>query len=221
MKRCSFLCKCILLLTCGAFFIDVFAARPFVTDDAGVVEQGKFELETACDYWKDDATESINLKHGLTKKLDLEVGVGYIPAPQEERTFTPVNILLKYSFIPDLLSMTMSADWGLSTYNANAILSKCFGPVEFDVNLGYQTHDNMKRADCTYGVAASYEFKRLRIGVETDGTDKDADWWQGGAQFTITDWMKIDAGIGGDFDKNTSYTATTGLWFTFPFDKRN
>jgi hypothetical protein len=192
------------------------AARPFTVDDAGTVESGIFELEAACDYWKNSAVATIGLKHGITERMDLGIGIGYIPAPSDEKKFTGADVGLKFALIPDLFSVSFGATFGEPAYNITAIMSKSFGSVNIDLNLGYEAEASVKDADLFYGAAIVYEFKRLGAGVEFSGTEEKIDWWQIGARFAITDWMKFDAGIGGDFNQNPSLTATTGLWFTFP-----
>jgi hypothetical protein len=192
------------------------AARPFTIDDAGTVEVGKFELETACDYWKNSAVASVGLTHGITKRMDLGIGIGYVPVPSDEKAFTDASIGLKFALIPELFSVTFGSTFDDPEYDINAIVSRSFGAVNVDLNLGYQAQGSTNDADLLYGVAIVYDYKRLGAGAEFRGSQENPDWWQIGARFVITDFILIDAGIGGDFNQDPSLTATTGLWFGFP-----
>jgi len=215
-KRISSIC-----LVCCALCLSAFAARPFVTDDAGTVESGKFELEAACEYLNPDISTGINLKHGITERMDFNIGLGCLPSAihQHEQVFFPADIAVKYALVPNLLAMSFGTCLGDETYNVNAVITKFFGSIECDANLGYQIQSSMKNADLTYGMATVYEFSRLGVGAEVYGSNDDLTWWQVGARFAVREWIKIDAGIGSSFEKTPSYTVTTGLWCTFPFNK--
>jgi hypothetical protein len=206
---------------CFALYLPVFAARPFVTDDAGTVESGKFELEAACDYQDPDISTGINLKHGITDRMDFNIGLGCLPSAirrHDEQVFFPADIAVKYAFVPNLLAMSFGTCLGEETYNINAVITKFFGSIECDANLGYQIQSSMKNADMTYGIATVYEFTRLGVGAEIYGSNDDLTWWQVGARFAVSEGLKFDAGIGGSFEKTPSYTVTIGLWWTFPLN---
>jgi hypothetical protein len=200
----------------GSAGTPAFAARPFVTDDSGTVEAGTFELETAWDYWKARAAASLSFKHGVTERMDIGVGIGYVSAPQEERAFDTADLGLKFALIPDLFSASFSAGFASQTYSLNAILSKSFGPLTCDANLGYEAITDTDDAELTFGLAGVYNHGRLGVGVEIGGTHEGLSWWQVGARFQIREWLQIDAGLGGDSATDPDLTATTGLWFGFP-----
>jgi hypothetical protein len=133
-----------------------YAARPFVTDDAGTVALETFELETGVDFWKDAATGCNGLKHGVTDRMDLGFGFGYSPQPEDERGFSGAELGLKFAIVPELLAVTAAGSFGSSTFAINGILSKAFGPVSFDGNLGMEAQADGNDADLTYAVCCHY-----------------------------------------------------------------
>ncbi len=222
--KCSFLsiaCSTIFILMPLIFTLTpTFAARPFNTDDAGTVETGKFELETACNYWEKETELGASFKHGITERMDIGVCVGYCMLPTEDRKFTGESIGLKFALIPELLSVSFTSEFGNKSYITNFIMSKSFGPISIDANIGYQAQADINDADLTYGLVAVYEVGRFGIGAEVCGTHETINWWQVGSRFQIVEWLQFDIGLGGDFKKEPDFTATTGLWFTFPLPKQ-
>ena len=206
-------CACLIVQNARA---PAFAARPFLTDDAGTVEAGKFELETACDSWKARADANMCFKHGLTERMDLGVGIGYVPLPNEERGFTGADLGLKFVLVPDLLAASFGAGFASQAYSINGILSKSFGPISCDVSLGYEAIAETTNADLTHGICAVYNCGKLGIGAEVGGTHEELNWWQVGARCQIHEWIQIDAGLGGNYGRRPDLTATTGVWITFP-----
>ncbi len=205
-----------ILLLCSAFCFSLFAARPFVTDDVGIVESGKFEAETACDYWGRNFSAGFCLKHGVTHRMDIGLGLGYTPLPEELRAFHEAEMSMKYALIPDLFAISFAAVWGKQCYAVNFVLTKAIGNVSCDANLGYQTGTDLEGADLTYGLAVVYEFRRVGAGMEIGGSDKALNWWQIGGRLQLVHWLFLDAGVGINFEDQKSYTATTGLLFLFP-----
>ena len=196
-----------------------FAARPFFTDDAGTVAVGGFELEMACDCWKGQAATSVSFKHGITERMDIGVGIGYVPVPDEERAFTGADLGLKFVLIPDLFAASFGGGLASQTYSVNAILSKPVGLVSWDFNLGYEAIADTNDATLTYGLAVVYSYRKLGIGAEIGGTHEGLNWWQVGARLQISEWMQVDAGLVGNSMENPDLTATIGLWFGFPLSE--
>jgi hypothetical protein len=206
-------CACMLAnIPCGAH-------RPFATDDAGTVAQGTFELETAADYWNEEAAFGMCFKHGLTERMDIGVELGRCMLPEDERGFDGAALGLKFALIPDLFSASFSGQFGDPGYGASLIVSKAIGIFCVHGNLGGSVDVSADDADMTYGLAGVFEVRRAKTGAEIGGTHEGLDWWQAGIQFSLTDWMAIDAGVGGNFEHDIDMAATTGLWFTFPLNK--
>lgn len=192
-----------------------FAARPFATDDAGTVEMGGFELETAANYWNVNADFGLCLKHGFTNRMDIGVGFGYVAFPEEMAQLSGLEVGLKYALVPDLLSASFSGSFGDPCYAVNLILSKSIGFICLHGNLGMEAAQAIKDATLTYGVAAVFETGIVSSGVEIGGTHEELNWWQVGTQVAVAKWAAIDLGLGGDFESDVNLIATTGLWFSF------
>ena len=197
----------------------IHAARPFATDDAGIVSAGSFELETAADYWSDNATFGFCLKHGITDRMDLGVSAGRVMYPRDERSFSPVELGIKFGLVPDLLSISFAGSFSDASYGVNLIASKEIKALSLHANMGYSAIGATNDADFTWGAASRVNIGRVSPGIELCGTHEVVSWCQAGLQCSICDWCSIDAGIGSDFSDDVNLTATTGLWFTFPINK--
>jgi hypothetical protein len=202
----------LLFMTAGR----IHAARPFATDDAGTVARGTFELEAAEDYWHNAAAAGLCFKHGLTDRMDLGVTFGHCHLPDHECGASEAELGLKYALVPDLFSATFSGVFGDPAYGVNFIVSKPFGLFTLHGNLGGALTGASENAFLTYGIAGVFDISRFSAGVETGGSHEALDFWQVGVIFSITEWMALDAGLRGDFERDPAFMATTGLWFAFP-----
>jgi hypothetical protein len=204
----------------SALMVQTFAARPFVVDDAGTVEPGKFEFELAADYWQDKLSPSTVFKHGVTERMDIGICLGYCQAPYHEQGISAAGLGLKFALVPDLLTASFGAEFGSANYTTLALLTKQVGPVELDANLGFEaTVDHQNDVDLRYGVAAVVPIKRFAFGAEFMGTQEIFDWWQVGGRFSITEWFTIDCGLGGDFQADVDWNISTGIWIGFPITR--
>lgn len=193
----------------------LFAARPFITDDAGTVEQSGFELECASDYWKNLALFGATLKHGLTDRMDLGVAFGYMAAPLEMKAAQPLELSLKYNFIPEHFSVSATGVFGSATYAINTIYSHYFEVLSGHANLGFEATGESRNLALTYGLVAIIKVGIAAIGAELGGVDKELNWWQIGAQLNLRDWLGFDSGLGGEFKKGMQLYVTSGLWLFF------
>lgn len=196
----------VLLLLGGAA---VHAARPFATDDAGMVAAGAYELEAGYDLWQDAGAASIGFKHGLTEKMDLGVGFGFTTVTEPKNSFSAAALCLKYALVPDLLSASFAAEIGSSSYAINGIFSRPAGPLAVNANLGYATGDS----SITCALALLYPAGALTIGAEIGG-DQETQTWLAGLQYILREGLVIDAGFAGDLDLEEK-TAAFGLHFEF------
>lgn len=193
--------------------LSLFAARPFITDDAGTVAQSGFELEFASDYWSNFGSHGATIKHGLTDRMDLGVAFGYMTAPVEMKAAQPLELSLKYNFIPEHFSVSATGVFSSATYAINAIYSHDLKVLSGHANLGIEVAGESSNVTLTYGLAAVFNVGIAAIGAELGGADKDLSWWQVGAQFNILDWLAVDSGLGGEFSKDINLYVTSGLWF--------
>jgi hypothetical protein len=211
--------SCILTLLIGSISLSaVYGARPFITDDAGTVEERKFEVEITGNYWKDASTIGGSIKHGITERMDLGVCVDHCYLPEDERAFSGENISIKFALIPDLLSLSFGAEFGSNDYAANGILSKSFGSFEGHLNLGYEVEGSLNKGFITYSTACVFTVGRAGLGVEIGGNNEERslDFWQLGGRWSIFDWLQVDTAIGSDFEEKPQFIMSSGLWFFFP-----
>ncbi len=186
-----------------------FGARPFGTDDAGTVSGGSYELELGYDVWKETGSIGLGFKHGLTEKMDIGIGFGFNLVSEPKNSFTLAELVLKYALLPDLFATSFTAEVGYSNYTLNGILTRGFGPIEFDANLGYTTGDS----SITYAGALLYSAGNFVFGVEILG-DKETQNWLVGGRYGIRDGLMVDAGFSSDFEI-AEKIATIGLHYEF------
>jgi hypothetical protein len=191
-----------------------FAARPFVTDDAGTVVKEKFESEPSLNYGKDFTIAGLTFQHGITDRADIEFCLGYCAHPEGERELTTAGLVFKFGIIPNLLAATLGMTFGETAYGANLIASKTIGAFSGDVNLGYTTEADTNDADVTYELDVVYTIGKFGIGVEFFGTQEMTNW-QFGLRYVITDWLTIDSAVGTSIEPSPVLSATTGAWVTF------
>jgi hypothetical protein len=191
----------------------LFGARPFTIDDAGTVAQGGFELESGLDYWDEQGVIGVSFKHGLTPKMDLGIGFGYtlMAEPEPENRFSGVEMCLKYNLMPDFISASMTTAFQPDAYVLNGIITRCFGDLEFNGNLGFNIANNT----ITYGGAIIYDFiEKLHIGIEASGDKDGLGTWLIGANYSVLEVVNIDCGFMSDFDME-SKTVTFGFHAEF------
>ena len=201
------------LLICASV---LYGARPFTTDDAGIVEQGMHEMELGIDFWSESVMPGLGFKHGLTSRMDLGVGVGYTLIPEEEAGFGGAELGLKFSIVPDLLAFSVVGSFGHEAYALNGILTKNFGPVEIDANFGYETAVIGDEDDrLIYAVAAIYSMGVFAFGIEGAGESSGLERWLTGGRYTLKDGLSVDAGISGGFQEDADIYATVGIHCEF------
>jgi len=141
----------------------VFAARPLTTDDAWTVEKGKFQLEMGFDASRQDNHDkelnpSMTLSYGLSEKIDVGIGTGYLfihpKEDKKENGLSDTELKLKYrpidekdwkpaiAFTSTLKIPTASDSKGLGSgrtdFGVNAILTKNLSErIALHLNLGY------------------------------------------------------------------------------------
>lgn len=196
-----------------------FAARPYITDDPGINEPGKFEFMAACDFWDKKAVPSLQLRHGITDRMDFGVNVGYILLPNKEKNANSADINLKYVIIPNLFTATFTGSFGDPGYTFNAVLGKSFGSLSINANIGYSAQTNAKDVDVPFYLAVIFEQDNFALGPEIGGDQEGLNWWQIGGRMYFTDWLHWDIGVGGDFKTLSGYNATSGIDIVFPIKK--
>ena len=218
VRRIMVLVVC-LLIVCS---VKLWAARPFSTDDAGTVEKGKFEIESGYEY-SDVATKGqsglccLGFKHGVTEKMDIGIGFTHTFLPQVAEGLSPANISFKFAVLKDLLAVSFAQELGNSAYSLNSAMTKTFGPVEIDVNLGYAaTATSDTPGSITYGAALIYDFEKynINLGCEFLGTKNGIQDWLIGIRWKILEGLAVDLAYNGDFQGDKK-KVTTGLHYEF------
>lgn len=194
------------LMVIGCF---VFGARPFNTDDVGVVESGGYELEAGYDFWKEQSMFGFGLKHGITDKMDIGIGFGFNTFSEPENSFTPSELILKWAIVPELFATSFCANVGSSSYHLNSIITRCFGPIEIDANLGLIADDK----SITYACALIYKHGRFALGGEIGG-DKELQSWLIGGRYEVIEGFAIDIGFCSNFKFEDKFM-TAGLHYEF------
>lgn len=192
------------------------AARPFATDDAGTVAPGTFETELGSESWSDKGAFSLGLKHGLTERMDLGISAGWAAWPEAERRFENAELSAKYALVPELLSMSFATALGTSEYSLNGILSKGFGDLGVNLNVGGDFAGGERHADLSWGVNPNCALGSLSLGAQVRGDQRAAQDWKVGGQLRPVESFAIDLGIGSTIASDPDWSVTAGLWFAFP-----
>jgi len=173
-----FAVSCLPLLTAHVFLSTIltcttvaFAAHPLITDDAGTIGKGGYQLELNGEYGYDKedgviakTTEgAASLSYGLSESVDLVAGVPYQhikttedDAGTTDNGFSDTSLEMKWRFYehedvslaikPGLSLPTGDDEDGLGTgkvtYSLFTILSKEMDPWAFHLNLGYIRNEN-------------------------------------------------------------------------------
>jgi len=193
-----------------------YGARPVATDDAGTVAAGGYELETGCDFWSDWAEADIGFKHGLSQRMDIGIGFGIIITPEEPERFGLLEIGLKFALIPDLFAISVASEFGTSSYSLNGVITRTFGPLELDLNLGYAaTGMSNEEGTITYAGALILGLDRIDIGAESSGDKDGFQTWLSGFRYHLVAGFALDCGISGGFEEDSEFTATGGIHYEF------
>ena len=197
-------------------FSGLHGARPFTTDDAGTVETGVHELEVGCHFWSEDVSFALGFKHGLTERMDLGVGFGYVMSPEENAGFVPAELGVKFALIPDVFSASLAGSFGDAVYAINGIVTQSFGALEIDGNFGYEaTGTTDEVGTVIYALALILNAGQYAVGVEGGGDKDGLQAWLVGGRYASFKGFAVDAGISGGFEEDADMTATLGLHYEF------
>ncbi len=163
MKKTSLFLISVAFLVLFFHVTYLFAARPLTTDDAWTVEKGQFQLESGFDATRQDnhdreLSPSLTLSYGLSERMDLGVGWGYLfihpKEGKKENGLSDTEVKLKYRWIDEkgwipalavtgtLKIPTASESKGLGSgqtdFGMNTIVTKNLGKrFALHLNLGY------------------------------------------------------------------------------------
>lgn len=195
-------------------------ARPLVTDDAGTVENGEYEVEFGYDHCNEASTGlncscCLGFKHGLTDRMDIGLGLSHYLLPQQLGGLSPASLSLKFAIVKDLLAVSFSHELGGSAYVLNCAVSRTFGPAETNLNLGYSAiGQNNVIGSVTYGLSFIYEFGKWDLCCESLGNRDGFQDWLAGVRFKVFEGFGIDLAYNGNF-KGERQKGTAGLHYEF------
>jgi hypothetical protein len=151
--------------------VPAFAAHPLITDDAGTIGAGKYQLEVNGEVGHEkeegvttQTTEgAVSLSYGLSESMDLVIGLPYqhIRATDDTTVISDHGLAdtslevkwrlyehddLSLAIKPGLTLPTGDDEAGLgvgkASYNLFSIISKDMKPWAFHLNLGYLKNEN-------------------------------------------------------------------------------
>lgn len=204
------------LLVSSTFLATTAQARPFRTDAAGTAAPSNVEIEVGSDWWTDQASFGLNIKQGLTSRMDLGFYIPYSAFPDSTRAIGNAKLAAKFDLVPGLASVAFSNDLGTGNYVLNGALTKAWGPLKASADLGGHFTAGAREADLSWGLNPSYAVGPATLGVELRGDRHEANWWQVGAGYKLADWVAVDAGLGDDFSDGHTWHVATGIWIALP-----
>ena len=184
-----------------------FAALPLTTDDAGVVDLGKYELESG---YSNDRTEDtmrnnscgFSLKQGITERMDVGISFPYQIKPKQTEPLGGASFGLKFSLIKELLALSLSNELGEKEYFINGILSKDMNFATMHVNLGYlASGDEDVRGSTVYSWAFEHPVGKVDIVGEMLGEEENFNDWLLGGRYNINNISALSFGYGNGFKK--------------------
>jgi hypothetical protein len=212
MQRAGYIIMCVVMV-----WVSVLeAARPFATDDAGIVESGGYELELGGDFWEDEAMLGLGFKHGLTDRMDIGVGFGYTIYPEQAEGISEAELGLKFALIPDLFAASFTGGLGTTAYSLNGIITYAFNSIEIDGNLGYEAIPIQgQEGTVFYCLAVILGMDKFVIGAEASGNKDGLDTWLAGGRYQIVDGFAVDLGFSGGFEQGAGNILTAGFHYEF------
>lgn len=189
--------------------LNLYGAFPFNTDDAPTVETGNHELEV--DYGFSEADKGIinlGFVHGLTGKMDLGIGLGYLIG--SDSVFLTPEFSVKYNLLSDFFSVSLSNRFSESAYSINGIITRNFGDFEFDGNFGYSVSDST----VTYGIASIFDIEKFHVGVEILGNKDGLENWLIGGSCWVFESLALSLGVSNEIGSET-FEGKIGIHYEF------
>jgi len=206
----------IVLLTAA----NIFAAYPLSTDDAGIVSVGRYELEAGYDNCKDEnelinKTCGISFKHGVTEKMDMGVSFPFLIEPSKEGRLGAAIMVVKFSIVKDIVSVTFSNELGEKDYFINTIYTKELPFFLCNFNLGYlSSGDDNEKGSSSYGFSLAHSFGKYETLGEIQGQEGGYGNWLLGLRRKINDRLFAAAGFSRTFE-SSSDKLSVGFHFEF------
>ncbi len=208
-----FFCTMLAATLCGP----VLAARPLATEDPGVVERDRIELEAGleslrlCGGGREQALGFV-LKAGLAERLDLGIETPYAFEP--ESGWDAASLSVKYALVavaPVPASLYFTHCLGGPGYGLAAVSSLSAGQFTFHMNAGFEA-EGFAGGTAGFCYAAAMEYPAAGFAVlvgELTGYESELKSLLG-ARFGIGERMSLDLGVGfgvAESDARESFTA--------------
>jgi len=195
----------------------VFAARPLTTDDTGIVEKGKFQLETGFDFTRQDnhdreLSPSMTLSYGLFERMDMGIGSGYLfvhpEEGKEENGFADTELKIKYRLMDEkgwLPSFAVTGKVKIPT----ASESKGLGSSKTDFGINVILTENLSKR-WFFHINAGYTF------IGEHGVNNEFNYSVAG-QFILSDkWALVGEIVGvNNFNGREGDDLLSGLLGTY------
>ncbi len=194
----------------GLFALDTHAARPMVTDDAGVAERGTCELETWIERPRDSTTLWLLPTCGIGDDLELTLG-GSLAREESSNDFGEVELSAKFVLHdrgPDTWALGLAAgvihdtlaDRARQEYFAYLPASRSFADqrLTLHANLGWLRERETRDDRLTWALGAETPVtESTRLFAETFGEDGDRPFYQLGlAHWLVADRLQVDFSYG-------------------------
>lgn len=179
---------------------NAYAVHPLISDDAGTVGTGKFELELNVEYSNDDGDSTTQLaatlSAGIRENIDLVIGTPYhfLKTKNDESCTTEDGLSdfliemkwrfyekngLSFAIKPGIILPIGDEDKGLgdgkAAYSLYLVTTKEMEPFSIHFNLGYIKNGKELRDIWHYSLAGQYQVTKPLIVVANIGGETNPD----------------------------------------------
>ncbi|MFH0948300.1 MAG: hypothetical protein V1833_04800 [Elusimicrobiota bacterium] len=201
--------KIFMIVFCILFFTYsvVFAAHPLTTDDIGIVEIGKYELEVGYDNCKRESelrnhSCGISLKHGITEKMDVGISFPYQIEPKPEEPFGTTTLGFKFLLLKDIFALTVNNELGSSEYFINGIFTREVQSITIHANIGYAVSgDENTEGEIIHSSAFEYPLSKIDLVGEIIGEKIGFLNYLLGVRYKVADISSLNFAYGNGFRK--------------------
>jgi hypothetical protein len=198
----------------------LFAAYPLATDDAGTVTQNGYEFEACYDNCKDEnelmnRSCGISFKHGVTDRMDIGISFPMQVDPAANGQTGEATLGFKFALIKDMVAVTFSNELGEKDYFMNAVFSREFSFVKYNINAGYASAgDTTVAGRRTGGFSAEFPIRSFDVIGEVQSREGGAGSGLAGLRYHASEHLFIAAGVSKSF-KTVENRVTGGFHFEF------
>jgi hypothetical protein len=210
------------------------AARPFATEDAGVLPTKSCEVEVVASGRRVRGAPSAQQEvvqaacgWGASSQLGLALGRVRVQGESERATLVfgktgvidggedRVSVSLAYS--AEMARWSTGGDQRLAVGAVALVASLPLGAGGLiHANLGHQRQQELRRRSSTWALAWEYPLsKSFDIGVERYGDDRTPAWWGVGLRWTLSTSFSLNAAAAKESASAGAREVSAGLRFAF------